>query len=229
MTDQERSMNLIEKMDEFFATRIDIYEYNMLHNAEGVAEGYIELAKYIPAGTRTLLDLGCGTGLELEEIFQLYPNINVTGIDITQVMLDMLSKKYGDKDIVLICASYLDYDFGEEKYDCIISVETMHHWTHKEKRSLYTNIHRALKPGGRYIECDYMVLKQSEEDYWFSESKRIRTEQNIPSGEFYHFDTPCTIDNQIKLLLQSGFTTAHMVWCKGATTIIIAEKDDNKI
>jgi len=219
-----RAKNLAEKMDDFFIARLDIYEDNMLKNVEGLPDGYAELAKHIPSGAKTLLDLGCGTGLELEEIFKLYPNIKVTGIDVTQPMLTKLSAKYPDKDVTLICASYLDYDFGAEQYDCAISFETMHHWTHDEKIGVYTNIRRSLKPGGRYIECDYIVEKQSEEDQAFAESKRIRAEQKIPDGEFYHLDTPCTIDNQIKLLIKSGFAGAEMVWRKGSTTIIVSDK-----
>jgi SAM-dependent methyltransferase len=162
--------------------------------------------------------------LELEEIFKINPDMNVTGIDLTQPMLDRLSEKNSDKNITTICASYLNYDFGEGKYDCAISFETMHHWPHEVKARVYNNIIKALKSGGRYVECDYMVEEQSEEDYWFSESKRIRAEQNIAAGEIYHLDTPCTIDNQVKLLLQAGFVRANMVWRKGGTTIIAAEK-----
>jgi len=220
----KRARNLAEKMDDFFTARIGVYEYNMLHNVEGLPEGYAELAKHIPSGTQTLLDLGCGTGLELEEIFKTNPDMNVTGIDLTPSMLDRLSEKYGDKNVTTICTSYLDYEFGEGKYDCVISIETMHHWPHEVKERVYNNILIALKSGGSYIECDYMVEKQSEEDYWFSESKRIRAEQNIADNDIYHLDIPCTIDNQVKLLLQSGFTRAYMVWRKGGTTIIVAEK-----
>jgi len=219
-----RAKNLAERMDDFFIARLDIYEDNMLMNVEGLPEGYAELAKHIPPEAKVLLDLGCGTGLELDEIYKLQPDIIVTGIDITQPMLTMLSGKYPDKDITLVCASYLGYDFGTEQYDCVISFETMHHWTHEEKLGLYSNVRRALKPGGRYVECDYMVMVQSEEDQMFAERKRIRAEQNIPDGEFYHLDIPCTIDNQIKLLTQAGFADAEMVWRKGATTIIVSDK-----
>ena len=152
----KRARSFTEKMDEFFVAWINIYEYNMLHNVEGLPEGYIELAKHIPSGTRKLLDLGCGTGLELEEVFRRYPGIEVTRIDLAQPMLDKLAKKYTCKNIALICASYIGYDFGEEMYDCVISFESMHHWTHEQKADVYSRIHRALKPGGKYIECDYL-------------------------------------------------------------------------
>ena len=220
----KRERDTAERMDDFFAARIDIYDYNMLNNVEGLPEGYFEVTKYIPSDTQTLLDLGCGTGLELEAIFNSFPEIKVTGIDLTQSMLDKLYEKYGNKNITLVCASYLDYDFGNGKYDCVISFETMHHWPHEVKSKIYKNIRRALKRNGRYIECDYMVDKQSDEDYWLSESKRVRAEQNIPDDEFYHLDIPCTINNQIKLLLKSGFTRVEMVWRKGGTTIVVAEK-----
>ena len=220
----KRARNLAEKMEDFFAARIGIYEYNILHNIEGLPEGYSELAKHIPSGILNLLDLGCGTGLELEEIFKINPDINVTGIDLTQPMLDRLSEKYSDKNVTTICASYLDYEFGDGKYDCVISFETMHHWPYEVKAQVYNNILITLKNGGRYIECDYMVEKQSEEDYWLSESKRIRAEQNIADNEVYHLDIPCTIDNQTKLLLKVGFARVDMVWRKGGTTIIVAEK-----
>ena len=219
-----RAKNLAEKMDEFFIARLDHYEDHMLMNVDGLPEGYAELAKHIPLGAKTLLDLGCGTGLELDAIFKRCPDIEVTGIDIAQPMLNILSGKYPGKAITLICASYLDYDFGEGQYDCAISFETMHHWTHQEKLIVYKNIRRALKPGGRYIECDYMVEKQSEEDEKLAQSVKIRSEQNIPDGEFYHIDIPCTIDNQIMLLRQSGFADAKMAWRKAGTTIIVSAK-----
>ena len=108
------------KMEEFFDTQAPAYDEYMLNNVAGLSEGYVELAKHIPIGTEALLDLGCGTGLELEEVFKRFPDVHVTGIDLTQTMLDKLAEKYPDKHIKLICGSYLSYDFGSEQYDCVI-------------------------------------------------------------------------------------------------------------
>jgi tRNA (cmo5U34)-methyltransferase len=68
------------------------------------------------------------------------------------------------------------------------------------------------------------VINQEDEDFYYSENKRIRKEQGIPEGEFYHYDTPCTIDNQIKMLLEAGFRTVKMCFRVESTTIIVAQK-----
>lgn len=120
----------LEKMDDFFTKRIDEYENQMLENVEGCKEGYLKLAKLIPNSCKKLLDLGCGTGLELREIFKKFPDLKVTGIDLTQSMLDKLKLNFPDKNIKLICGSYFDVPFGEKIFDCAISFQTMHHFTH---------------------------------------------------------------------------------------------------
>jgi SAM-dependent methyltransferase len=213
---------MLERMDEFFAARLDGYDAHMLHDIEGLRDAYAEVARLVPENAGTLLDLGCGTGLDLEEIFKLHPDISVTGIDLTQAMLDKLREKYGDKRLNLICASYHGCDLGSAAYDAAVSVETMHHWTYDEKLALYSKLRRALKPGGKYIECDYMVLTQWEQNHWLAENSKWRAAQGIPDGEFYHYDTPFTVGNQIELFLQAGFDRAEAVWSYGSTAIIVA-------
>lgn len=214
----------IEKMSDFFTARVDGYDEHMLNNVEGCKDGYVKMAELLPQDAVQLLDLGCGTGLELDEIFKSRPSINVTGIDLTQAMLDKLKQKHPDKNLSLINASYFDYDFGTSKYDVAMSFQTLHHFSHDDKIKLYSNVFAALKAGGQYIECDYMVIKQEEEDFYYSENKRIRKEQGIPDGEFYHFDTPCTVDNQIEMLSRAGFKAVKMSWRVENTTIIVAQK-----
>ncbi len=214
----------LEKMSDFFTLRVEEYDSHMLSEVEGCKEGYEKMASLIPSDCRTLLDLGCGTGLELDFIFSRLPNISVTGIDLTEAMLKKLSEKHPDKVLKLICGDYFEVDFERESFDCAVSFQTMHHFSHGKKKELYKKILSSLKNDGLYIECDYMVEFQQEEDYWFSENLRLRKEQGIDEGEFFHYDTPCTIENQIKILKQAGFITVEQVFRIENTTILIARK-----
>ncbi len=215
----------MEKMNEFFTARVDGYDEHMLNEVDGCREAYGEMSKLVPENTKNLLDLGCGTGLELEAIFKRFPDISVTGIDLTKAMLDKLEEKYCGKNITLIQGDYFRTDLGQNRFDTAISFQTMHHFSHEMKIGLYRKICDSLKSGGVYIECDYMVETQAEEEYWYAENVRIRREQNIPENEFYHYDTPCTIENQIKMFKAAGFLNAEKVYRMENTTIIIAKKD----
>lgn len=215
-------MEHLESMTDFFAARVEGYDEHMLCEVEGCKEGYIAMAGLVPKNTKNLLDLGCGTGLELDEIFKTFPDIAVTGIDLTQPMLDKLKEKHPDKNLNLICGDYFTVDLGMKKFDCCVSFQTMHHFTHAKKIELYQKICSALTDTGCYIECDYMVESQEEEDFLFGENERLRKEQNIPEGEFCHFDTPCTIENQIAMLKAAGFQNVTQKFRVGNTTILVA-------
>lgn len=213
----------LQDMSSFFSERVEGYDEHMINEVEGCREGYIKMAELVPKTTKTLLDLGCGTGLELDEILNRLPELKVTGIDLTKAMLDKLREKHSTKDLTLINISYFDYDFGIEMFDTAVSFETLHHFSHEEKTALYRKLNRALMPNGSYIECDYMVQSQEEEEFYYEENKRLRTEMGIAEG-FYHYDTPCTVNNEIEMLKSAGFLEVEMIWKMGNTVMIVAKK-----
>ncbi|MBN1191657.1 MAG: class I SAM-dependent methyltransferase [Dehalococcoidales bacterium] len=211
-------------MSDFFNARVDTYDEHMLTEVEGCRDAYLKLAELVPGNTDNILDLGCGTGLELDEIFKRLPDVSVLGIDLSHEMLNKLKRKYPVKNIRLICGSYFDIAFGENAFDTAISFQTMHHYSHRKKIELYTHIRKALKTTGRYIECDYVATDQSLEDRLYADNARIRLELNISDDEYYHFDTPCTIENQITMFRQAGFSSAGLAWQIENTAITVAEK-----
>lgn len=168
-----------------------------MNNIDGADKYYIETAKLIPKlDGLNLLDLGCGTGLELDKFFKVNPTVKVTGIDLAKDMIEKIKQKHQDKlnQINLIVDSYFNYDMGECIFDVALLVQTLHHFRHEEKVKLYKKIFKSLKENEFYIETDYIAKNQEFEDYNFSENKRIRSELRISNG-FYHYDTPCTVEN----------------------------------
>ena len=212
----------LEPMADFFAARLEGYDAHMLQNVEGCKEGYSMMAKLLPPSSRTLLDLGCGTGLELDEIFKVFPSLSVTGIDLCAPMLQRLREKHPKKDLSLICGDYFSVPLGGP-YDCACSFESLHHFPHGEKTVLYRRIFESLAPDGVYLECDYMVDTAEEEELYFSELARMKKEQNL-SEDYYHYDTPCTVEHQIMMLKLAGFVSVEQVFRAGGTCMLIAKK-----
>jgi tRNA (cmo5U34)-methyltransferase len=217
---------VLEEMSSFFNKRADEYEEHMMNNVDGADKYYIETARLLPkVEGLNLLDLGCGTGLELDEIFKINPTVRVTGVDLAVDMLEKIRQKHSDKldQIDLIVDSYFNYEMGESRFDAAISVQTLHHFTQVEKIKLYRKIFNCLKDGGCYIEADYMAPDQEYEDFHFNENSRIRAELGITDG-FYHYDTPCTVENQTKMLYTAGFKSVEKLWQQANTVILLAKK-----
>jgi tRNA (cmo5U34)-methyltransferase len=215
----------LEEMGSFFDARTEGYEAHMLNDLAG-AENYRRIAALIPPqGQPHILDLGCGTGLELDEIFKVNPGVRVTGIDLAEKMLEKLKQKHAARlrQLHIILADYMKYDFGQARYDVVLSAQTLHHFTHEEKAALYRRLHACLKPAGLYIEADYVAEDQATEDRFFAEKKRRLAEQGNAPG-FYHIDTPCTVDNQLKLLRAAGFVKPEVAWEKKHFVIIEATR-----
>lgn len=197
----------LEAMDAFFSVRLPTYEEHMSR----WSAHYQWMADLLPAGITSLLDIGCGTGLELDTIFRRFPTLSVTGIDLAADMLAALQKKHEDKDLTLICADYFRHPLPENTYDCAVSFETLHHYTAEKKKELFSAVCRSLKPGGIYLECDYIAVSQDIEDLVFAECARRRTRDQIPADAFVHFDTPLTLAHETEAMAQSGFSSVELV------------------
>lgn len=203
---------MLEKMDDFFTARVDGYDEHMKSNIEGASRFYNFTAALLPMEKdKSILDLGCGTGLELEELYQMNPYAKVTGIDLTEAMLETLKAKFPDKDITTVCGSYFEVPFGEEVFDAAVSVESLHHFTKEQKLPLYKKLNKALKPGGYFILTDYFAESEEEEVFYGQELIRIRKEQELPDGVFYHYDTPLTVEHEKEALLEAGFARVEVL------------------
>ena len=212
----------LEKMDDFFAARIDGYDEHMKTNIEGASGFYAYTASLLPAepGCR-VLDLGCGTGLELEEYFALNPSAEITGIDLSKDMLNALKAKFPEKEMKLIHASYFDVPLGEKTFDAAVSVESLHHFPAELKASLYQKLHTALKKGGVFVLTDYFAESEELEREYFRNLEELKKEQGLSDGAFYHYDTPLLVSHETDILLRAGFRDVQILKQWGESTFTV--------
>ena len=216
---------MLEKMGEFFDSRLSEYEDHQLSCIDGAREFYPFTANCLPLNQNaSVLDLGCGTGLELDYYFKLNPLARVTGIDLAPGMLAALKEKFSVRDITLIKGSYFDIPFTENHYDAAVSVESLHHFTKSEKVPLYRKLYKALKKGGYFILTDYFAPSDEEEVLYRNELSRLKLQQGINDNEFYHYDTPLTVLHETQALQEAGFSSVEILNRWGATYTLKALK-----
>lgn len=216
---------MLERMDSFFNCRVEGYEEHQLNAIDCAREFYPFTADCLPGGEGArVLDLGCGTGLELGYYFEVNPTARIVGIDMAGDMLEALGRKFPDKDLKMIQGSYFDIPFEENGYDAAVSVESLHHFTQAEKLPLYRKVFQALEPGGYFILTDYFASSEEEELFHRQELLRLKAEQGIKDDAFYHYDAPLTVGHEIQALKEAGFLDVKVLRRWGATHTIKADR-----
>ena len=212
-------------MREFYNSVAKTYDEHTRLSVNDLEEFHSETADIISKfHPLKLLDLGCGTGLELSFLFDKMPNLEVVGVDISEEMLKQLKSKYPDKNIKLINSSYFDIEYGKEEFDCIMSVMSLHHFDSEKKLNLYKKIYNALKKNGRYVETDFIVTTDTEEQQYAIQAQKNNQKELIGYG---YYDIPLCIEHQEKLLKQAGFTRIMVnpkVFCHNKIRTIVGNK-----
>lgn len=210
----------LEEMADFFTKRLYDYEEHM-----SIWENSYQIfAESLPANCRKILDLGCGTGLELDRIWRRDPGIEVTGVDLCQNMLNKLQEKHGDKNLVTICQDYFQYDFGHEAWDAVVSFESLHHFLPEKKQKLYQKVYNSLKDGGVFLLGDYIACCEEEEELLRRTCVEKRARFAIPEDKFVHFDIPLTLEHERGLLEKAGFHMETVQDNPDGATIFLARK-----
>ncbi|MBA7590789.1 Carboxy-S-adenosyl-L-methionine synthase [subsurface metagenome] len=171
-------------MSRFFNEKANGYDQYMKQTVTLFKKFYNIISVPIDRTKETveILNLGCGTGLELEGIFSKAPNAAITCIDLSEKMLSKLKSKYSKflDQIKPVKGSYLMVPFPEKKYDYVVSVMTMHHFPYDTKCKLYKKIRKSMKNGGKYIEGDYVVSLKKEQQFLLEYNYKIK---NIKESE----------------------------------------------
>ena len=108
---------------------------------------------------QSVLEVGCGTGRNIEQIARLYPRARLFGLDISANMLETAEQRFARRSAarpVLRLAdatAYTPGDFGESGFDRIVisySLSMIPGWQDAVVRSV-----QALNPGGSLHVVDF--------------------------------------------------------------------------
>lgn len=187
---KKRAENMRQFFNEKADGNYDSVHLNMMNNK-------IPITEALPEGTKRVLDLGGGTGLELIPLFERFPEARVTVVDVAEEMLAQLRKRDFAARVDIICGDFFCVDFGRD-YDAVISTSALHHFSEEDKTRLLAKALDSLRPGGMFINSDKCVRTQEEQDYAFKELEE-------EPDKYRHMDTPLTPENECKALRAAGF------------------------
>lgn len=167
-------------------------------------------------------DLGCGAGNYSLKLLARLPNLQMTMIDLSQVMLEKAQERVSavaKHPVTLVQQDMREVDFGTERYDILMAAATLHHLrTDEEWRLVFQNIFNSLKPGGSFWICDLIddttraVTKQMWDrwgEYLLNLNGAAYRDEVLDYVD--REDTPKPLMWQIDLLKSVGFKTIEIL------------------
>jgi tRNA (cmo5U34)-methyltransferase len=181
-------------------------------------------AAAIPARTRTIVDLGIGTGALSSRCLAVAPEARTAGIDVDPDILALASRRLGDR------ASFITGSFLRAPLpacDAVVASFSLHHVrTRAAKAALYRRIFAALRPAGIFISVDAnpaiaTAVRRAQFDEWLAHLRRAYTAARARAifDAWSHEDVYVPLDAEIGLLRSAGFRV-ELLWRRGAFAVL---------
>ncbi len=172
-----------------------------------------ESAAVVTPNAKSMLDIGCGAGNFSLKLRQRLPEIEVTLIDLSQPMLDRASERL-KVGVTALQVDIREYDLPAESLDIVLAAAVLHHLrTEAEWISVFTKIHKALRPGGSFWIFDMVEheLESVHRIMWrrYGEYLAAFKGDEYRDHVFAYIDkedTPRSLIFQLDMLRQAGFS-----------------------
>ena len=215
----------MEKVKQHFeeeAQEFDAIIRRLIPNYEQMLDALVTALPFNQSQSIRVVDLGCGTGTIARRIKDVYPQAQVTCVDIAEKMLQIAQVKLGDAgdDLRYQLANFEDYEF-DTTYDVAVSSLALHHLVNDDdKIKFYKKIYDCLTIGGVFYNADVILGSSShlQERYMEKWREYMRLQVSVEEIEqkwipqHYDEDHPASLMSQLAWLRDLGFTEVDVIW-----------------
>ena len=185
-------------------------------------------AAAIPARTRTIVDLGIGTGALAARCLSSAPAARVIGIDVDPAILALAANRLRDR-ATFATGSFLRA--GLPRCDAAVASFSLHHVrTRAAKAALYRSIHAALRPRGLFISVDCQpagdrAVRRAQRELWLAHLRRAYTPARAAAllDAWADEDVYVPLAAELAMLRRSGFQV-EVLWRRGAFAVLRAAR-----
>lgn len=172
----------------------------------------MKLLAFPPRAHIRVLDLGAGTGILSCLIADAYPNARITLVDISREMLAIARECLGVEPRIRYLQANIALLALPGEFDAVVSALAIHHLRDDEKHELYGDIHKALAPGGVFVNAEQVrgptaALDARYDEKWLAEVHALEaTEEEIAQAhKRMAEDRTATLEVQLAWLREVGF------------------------
>ncbi len=158
-----------------------------------------------------VLEIGTGNGITTARILDSNPQIKVTSIDNSKVMLEQARQVFAD---VPDRVEFIEKDaltalkeLRNSSFDCFASAYTLHNFPEKYRNQVFTEIGRVLKPDSMFINADKIAIDdpKDHEKYLTDQLERFKiySNQTVNRPEIQNAWTQHYYEDELNKLTES--------------------------
>lgn len=213
---------------EVFDATASTYDRDRAKLIPGCDAFYRWAVELIPAGAKTIVDLGAGSGFLTQLVRQRFPNARIHLIDFSSSMLDLARKRLRDDPSL----TFTESDYASEPIPAdvcsIVSSLSIHHLDDAAKRRVFSKAYEALKPRGVFVNAEQVAGPTPELDdryraLWLQQVRALgATGQQIADSLYRQQQDRCVdVGRQLAWMREAGFADADC-WYKEARFAVLA-------
>jgi ubiquinone/menaquinone biosynthesis C-methylase UbiE len=184
-------------------------------------------AAAVPPATKTIVDLGTGTGALAARCLKRALHARVVGIDADAEILKVAARRLGSR-ATLVPGTFLRARVPI--CDVIVASFALHHVrSRRAKAALYGRLRRALGRRGRMITVDChpatdRPIARAQREAWLTHLRRNHSRSRAEGllAKWAGEDTYVPLDAEIELMSRGGFRV-EVLWRKGAFAVLDAQ------
>ena len=206
----------------------------------------LELLPFHQTRSLRALDLGVGTGVFSKQLLEKYANSKVVAIDGAASMLELAKSRLGglSQRVEWVLSDFRTMSttvIRPDTFDVVISSYALHHLNAQEKLAVLKSVVRAIKPGGWFLNADLVMAEapnlerriqeirvKAITDRAPAQDKRFystdATKQFLDDLEATEQDQPQTLNQDMRILRESGITNAEVFWKEYREVVIGGSK-----
>jgi len=213
------NINEIEKNFSVVARKYDSMRRCFIPGFDDYYVTSLSLLKTIRDRFEHILDLGAGTGLLANSLYQFYPDASYTLVDISEEMLKVARERFKGLDNFTFEVCDYTKKIPDNHHDLICSALSIHHLTEEAKLRVYKSSFDNLTKDGCFINLDQFVasdqtINRHYENWWldYINNSGIPDQDKKAWLKRKELDIENSIEDTINLLKKAGFTKVEPVY-----------------
>lgn len=119
------------------------------------------------ADKKSILDIGCGGGKNIENLLKFAPDAVVYGVDYSSasvkasIKLNKEAVKVGK--VKVVCSDVKSMPFASQSFELITAFETIYFW--QDMKKAFDEVYRVLKKDGSFVICNESKKREGLEGH----------------------------------------------------------------